>query len=522
MNRTPLMLALLAGGVHAGPALAQAAPEQSAQAVPARPPVRTPDTAATSSARTGETPRPDHPPTEVTPLPTMADMQAQTAHLQAQIELLQAQIDGLKKQVHVATPSFKGAPQWASDDGFSFKPRGFAQFDAGYVSIPGRTLNGTVGGLNYDNLGFDTRARRVVLGAEGTLPGGFGYKVEFNFAQATVDYEDIVLTYQHPGSALQVTLGNFFPLSGLDSMTSSRLGSFMERANMVDTFNLNRRLGVAVGYAPASDLYNVTAGVFSQEINNTNFQRTGWQASVRGVYSPTLGDVRLHVGANYQHRVAARDTQFVQYRPRPFTQLTDQRFIDTGAIAADGDDIAGVEFAAIWKSLHVTGEAQKLWVRGYRPGRTFGANNGVAGAAFYASDPSFLDAYAEAGYFLTGETRAYKAGKWERTRVLHPINKGGIGSIQINGRVEYTDLSDGTGNGPTLAAPNYVNGGRQMGYQASLIWNPLDYIRFLAQYSRIHVDGGPRAATVVPVGSPLLLDRSFDVDQFGLRAQVEF
>ncbi|WP_156678841.1 porin [Sphingomonas profundi] len=517
MTRLSQMLALLAGTALAAPALAQS-----------------PDTAATTSARTDDNrekplqatppppadlPDPDAPPA---PPPTAAEMQAQTAFLQAQIEAMQAQIESMKKQLGQATPSFKGAPQWANSEGFSFKPRGFMQFDAGYVSLPGKGLSGTVGGLNYDNLGWDTRARRLVFGAEGTLPGGFGYKVEFNFAQATVGYEDVVLTYQHPGSPMQVTIGNFFPLSGLDSMTSSRLGSFLERTSAVDAFNFNRRLGIAIGYAPKSDLYNITAGIFSQEIDNTNFQRTGWQASVRGVYSPTVGPARLHLGANYQHRTAPRDGQNVQYRARPFTQLTDQRFIDTGLIAADGDDIAGVEFAAIMKRIHVTGEAQKVWVRGYRPGRTFGPNNGVGGAAFYSSDPSFLNVYGEAGYFFTGETRGYKAGKWERTKVLHPITDGGIGAIQLNGRVEYTDLTDKTGDGPALAAPNYINGGRQLGYQASLIWNPIDYIRFLAQYAHIRYDGGPRAATIDPNGPALLLDRHYNVDEFGLRAQVEF
>ncbi|MET0271089.1 MAG: hypothetical protein ABW173_11750, partial [Sphingomonas sp.] len=116
----------------------------------------------------------------------------------------------------------------------------------------------------------------------------------------------------------------------------------------------------------------------------------------------------------------------------------------------------------------------------------------------------------------------YKAGKWERTKVLRPISDGGPGAIQINGRIEYTDLSDRTGDGQAPAAPSYVNGGRQLGLQASVIWNPIDYIRLLAQYSRIHYAGGPRAATIDPTGAAPLPDREFDVDQLGMRAQVEF
>jgi phosphate-selective porin OprO/OprP len=470
-----------------------------------------------------------------------ADVAAQLEAMRAQIESLRAELAELKARQGSAAatavqtpppaqaastppaagepPSWKGAPQFSGPSGFSFKPKGLVQFDAGYVSTPGPDLNGTVGGLNYNNLGWNTRARRLVLGAQGTLPGGFGYNVEFNFAQGQVDYEDIVLTYQRPKSPIQVTIGNFYPLSSLETMTSSRLTSFLERASFTDAFNYNRRIGAAVALLdPNDDRYTLTAGIFSQEINNQNFNRTGWQASVRGTFSPMLGDTRLHLGANFQHRVTQRDAQNVQYRARPFTQITDQRFLDTGAIAAGGDGIAGLELAAVNGPIHFAAEAQRVWVRGYRLGHTFGPNNGPGGGLFYADDPSFSSAYAEFGYFLTGETRGYKGGRWDRSKVLHPFDKGGWGALQANLRIDWLDLSDRVGSG----ALDIVNGGHQLGYQTSLIWNPTDYLRFLAQYSHAAYEGGPRAATVVPGSGKAVNERDFGVDVVAVRAQVDF
>ena len=58
-------------------------------------------------------------------------------------------------------------------------------------------------------------------------------------------------------------------------------------------------------------------------------------------------------------------------------------------------------------------------------------------------NPSFWGGYIEAGYFLTGETRGYKNGTWDRTKVLKPFSKGGWGAFQINGRVDYLDLDCG-------------------------------------------------------------------------------
>lgn len=480
-----------------------------------------PAAASTTPAGDGSVPPQS---SDATPAPA-TDAAANTVMLQEQVDRLRQQLEALQAQmaqVAKASPTFKGAPEFVSDNGFKFKMKGFAQFDAGYVSTPGPNLAGVAAGLNYQNLGWNTRARRLVIGAEGSLPGGFGFKTEFNLAQGTVDYEDVILTYQRKGSPLQFTVGNFYPLSSLDTMTSSRLGSFLERAAFTDAFNYNRRLGLAIAYLDPADQYSLTAGLFSQEINNTNFNRTGWQASARATYSPVLGNTRLHLGANYQHRVAQRDAQNVRYRSRPFTQVTDQRFIDTGAIAADGDDIAGFELGAIHGPLHFAGEAQKVWVRGYRPGKLFGANNGADNAAFYAGDPSFTSAYAEVGYYLTGETRGYKGGKWDRTKVLNPFDEGGWGALQLNARLDYVDLEDRVATGPTLAAPDFVNGGKQTGYQLSLIWNPMDYLRFMAQYARAHVVGGPRAGTVVPTSIKPVDERSYDVDTFALRAQIEF
>jgi phosphate-selective porin OprO/OprP len=142
------------------------------------------------------------------------DAAAKIELMQQQIEALQASIDQMKTSMVKATPSWKGAPQYDDKDaGFSFKPRGALQFDAGYVGFPrGDEHRGTIaGGLNYNNLGWNSRPRRLLIGADGTLPGGFRYSVEFNLAQATVDYEDMWLAYDFKDSPLTVQVGYFYP-----------------------------------------------------------------------------------------------------------------------------------------------------------------------------------------------------------------------------------------------------------------------------------------------------------------------
>jgi phosphate-selective porin OprO/OprP len=458
------------------------------------------------------------------------DAEAKIELLQQQVEALQNSIEEIKKQQAKVTPSWKGAPQYEDKEGgWSFKPKGLIQYDAGYVGFPdGDERRGTVGGINFGNLGWSTRARRLTLGADGTIPGGFRYSAEFNFAQSLVDFEDVYLAYDFKKSPITAQIGYFYPFASLETMTSSKYTSFMERAGITDAFSHNRRIGAAlVANDKTSDKWVVQGGIFSEEMNQESFNRTGWSATLRAVYSPTLGPARLHLGANFEHRVNKKEGQSRNYQARPMTQITDQRFVSTGAISSKGDDIVGLELAAIIKSFHLAAEAQKVWVRGTYTAAEQAAiladltTNTTPNGAPLNGNPSFWGGYVEAGFYLTGETRAYKGGSFGRVKVLHPFNDGGWGAFQINGRVDYLDLSDRVAGTTSLASADYVNGGRQTAYQLSAIWNPTDYVRFIAQYSHINVKGGPRNGVSDETTKPIN-ERQFDSDVFTMRAQLDF
>lgn len=494
--------------------------------------------AQTPSPATDAAPAPTEPdPSDAAADATIANAQAvdeasaKIELMQQQIEALQTSIEQMKTSMVKTTPSWKGGPQYEDKDaGFSFKPKGLLQYDAGFVGFPnGDERRGTVAGLNFGNLGWNTRARRLTLGADGSLPGGFRYSAEFNFAQSTVDFEDVLLAYDFKNSPLTAQVGYFYPFASLETMTSSKYTSFMERAGITDAFSHNRRIGAAlVANDKKTDQWVFQAGLFSEEMNNSDLNRTGWVAAARGVYSPTLGNIRLHLGANFEHRVNKKEAQSRNYQSRPMTQLTDQRFISTGGLSAKGDDIAGLELAAIMKQFHFAAEAQKVWVNGtYTPAEQAAllidpTTNTTPNGTALNGDPSFWGGYAELGLYLTGETRAYKGGSFGRVKVLHPFNDGGWGAFQINGRVDYLNLSDDVdGSSVSLAAPFYVNGGKQVAYQLSGIWNPTDYVRFMAQYSHINVTGGPRNSLSDDL-TDAVNKRKIDSDVFSMRAQIDF
>ncbi len=444
---------------------------------------------------------------------------AQLEFLKAQVDALQAQLDGMKKYNADNTITWSGQPQFKGSGGFSFKPNGEIQYDAAYVSNPNNAIAA-------NGLGFNNRSRRLLLGASGDLPGGFKYAFQFDFNSAAINYEDVVFSYEPAGKPYTVSIGYFYPYNSLDNLTSNRFVSVVERNQAVDAFGQGRRLGIGFGYV-AGDL-RLSAGVFANQINNANFDNNDWELAGRILYAPQMFGGQLHFAVNGEYRRFRTTSLGIQYRARPFTQVTDQRFVDAGGIAAKGDYVIGLEALGIFGPFHAQGEAKFVKTDGYRPGASiangaFDPGQALAGTTL-ASDPNFFSVYGEVGYWLTGETRGYRNGKIDRTKILNGFDKGGWGGFNIVGRVDYIDLEDTVGgaNTGTQVVNGILNGGKQTGYLAALNWWPIDYVRFTAQYIHSSVEGGPRAALVKPTSTAPIYDRKYGVDAVVIRGQVDF
>jgi phosphate-selective porin OprO/OprP len=372
--------------------------------------------------------------------------------------------------------AWKGAPEFTGKDGFSFKPRGRLQMDAGYASRPD--------GITDASTGFATEIRRAYLGFDGTLPGGFGYRAEIDVAQSSVEITDLYMTYA-PSKAVTLTLGQHKPFWGLEELGSDLFTSFTERAAMNTAFGFERRLGASLAYSSGPLL--VQAGAFTDNVADlNNDENNSWSLDGRVVFMPKLGDGQLHLGGSAHYRELKDSAANVRYRVRPLVHTTDLRFIDTGAIPAISETGYGLELAYLAGRFHAAGETHWQKVE-----RVSGPN------------PTFFGGYAEVGYFLTGDKRTYKNGVYDRVKPGNPVGKGGIGAIEVNLRYDRLDLSDAG-----------ILGGRQNGYQVAMVWTPTDYTRFLLNYGRMQYSG----ASVPAAGG----DRSYAVDAFGLRAQFDF
>ena len=479
------------------------------------------------------------------------------AALRAELKALRDEVAALKSgqaneitqlksaQAKIAAPIWKGAPQLEDKaSGWSFKPRGRLHVDTGYVSTPGE--------FNVNqNLGTATRIRRLRIGIEGTVPGGFGYKAEVDTANANVAFGDVVLTYRKsPSSPFGVIVGNF-ELNTLEQIASSNFVSFTERSQMNEAFINARRLGIGLNFKTKDDVLRADVGLFSAHSIDNSIDNDGWIGATRIVYAPKIKGGFIHLGANFQHRefqsnnagtastsnLAPSTNQLARYRARPFTQLTDVRFVDTGSFAAKGDTLIGGEIAGIFGPLHFASEAQYVKVNAYRAGDiATGLNIFSSGnvAVVPTGNPNFLSAYGEVGYFFTGETRGYKDGIWGRTKVKAPLGKGGWGALQAVARVDWLDLNDealqnGVSNNFTTGATSLATanvrlarGGTQIGYLLGVNCLPMDHLRFMLNYTHAAIQGGPFAAIVDPTSTAPIDQTKFGIDVIAVRAQVDF
>ena len=463
MHRISITAALLAGS-----AFLHAAPAMAAQDQPAAAEATEPDASDATADAT------------IASANQLDAAQAQIELLQAQIEALQTSVEALQSQVTKQVPSWKGAPQLEDkESGWSFKPRGRLMYDFGSVSSPS--------GISNAGLGFSNEVRRARLGLEGTVPGGFGYKFELDFAAGEVEFADAFLSYKSGDAEFIVGQHNNF--QSLDELTSSLHSSFIERAAFTDAFGFERRVGVSVQYAKGDLL--AQAGLFTDSIGDLNSigdDNNSYGFDGRLVFSPKMGSNQLHFGASAHWRDLNDAGTSVRYRQRPAVHTTDVRFIDTGNIPGTESETGyGLEAAGIFGPFHLASEA--YWQQVSR--------------ASGLSEPTFFGAYLEGGYFFTGESRGYKGGKFDRVKVLKPFDKDGWGSLGLNLRWDYLDLTDA----------GFI-GGTQNAYQASLNWKPTDYVLFGLNYGHIRYDNAAIAGT----GG----DRDYSVDMGAVRAQVDF
>ena len=356
---------------------------------------------------------------------------------------------------------------------WQLKPRWRVQYDVADLNGP----TGLIGTGDFEDL------RRARIGVDIKMPSGFAARVEAELTTDPIELTDAYLQWSN--ERFKIIAGQQKPQLPLDEENSNLNISFLERAAFVSAFNYSRRTGISGHYSQGD--WSVSGGVYTDPLILLNDVPTNsTSVDFRGFWSPKMGGTKLHLAASYH----LRDLNDVgvtpqRYRVRPSIRITDTRYIGTRGLAVDKEQRFGLEAAVVNGRFHFASEAH--WLKADRVD---------------LADPTFFGAYAEAGVFLTDDSRSLKGGLFGAIKPKKQVGGGGIGAVQINVRYDYLDLND-----------RGITGGKQNGLLASLIWTPAENFRLMGQYSKLKYTD----AIIAVAG-----DRSYTVDVIGVRGQLSY
>lgn len=296
----------------------------------------------------------------------------------------------------------------------------------------------------------DAALRRARLALLGDLWAGWRMKLEVEFSGSTPGPKSVYLRHDI-GESGAFTLGHFKESISLQTATSSRYNTFMERA-LPNVDSPGYRLGAA--FAGYGKIWSATAGVTGGRLNDQyKIDDDGTGVFFRAVLNPATSKKRLwHFGIGSEVR-KYDTTDSVRLRSRPESDLTDIRLVDTTTLSdLDQGFRYTAEFAWKLKAVHLQAEYLNL---------TLSRNNN-------ASDLDFNGWYAQAGWFITGETRNYNRtkGAFGLTKPRHSY-----GAWEVAVRVSELDLNSAE-----------IAGGKESNLGLALNWYATDGIRVSLNY----------------------------------------
>jgi len=355
-------------------------------------------------------------------------LEARNAELEQQAELNQTRLQSVETKAAKAA-QFTWAPTISEPTGqFTFKPRGVVEAD-------GAAFVEREGGYDYNN---GTGFRRARIGLEGTALKWWNYRIEVDFAGNAVNLTDAYLQFAKIPKTL-ITLGQHKAPFGLESNNSDNYNTFLERGMFTNAFGnagAERRIGLSVAYAPKETI-NLAVGAFgdNESIGRssgapvTNTPDESWGFNGRATWEPVFDTgkiVHLGVAGYYRTALKSGDTEdAIRISDRPNIRIDNGNIADSGVITGANSLLyAGAEAAGVFGPFTIAGEYGKLWID--RP---------------HLRNATFDGFYIYGSWFITGETRPFRGGNFDRVRPFTEVGKDGLGAFELALRYDKIDLS---------------------------------------------------------------------------------
>ncbi len=314
-------------------------------------------------------------------------------------------------------------------------------------------------GDTYNEIGDGTSIRRARFAVKTEFAENWYAEFDMDIANSQLELKDAYLKYQNGGFEIQA--GNFKEGFSMESTTTSRYLTFMERPMAVNTFAPSRHVGLAAKYnwnwlfamggVHFQAVDDIDERTFSLDNNKDYGLDEGYSLTGKVVAMPWYNDTEkgLHIGAAYSYRTPKTDSEIpgaLRYSTRSLTSINRKKYIDTDLIGfVDFATIGGIELAGYYKGFRLQGEYLMSDVHRLedRPTEKF---NGF---------------YVFGSMLLFGGSYNYNVGEAEFTQV----NRGKKwGELELALRYDYLSLNSsmdgimgGAGEGYTAGLNYYVN-----------------------------------------------------------------
>lgn len=335
-----------------------------------------------------------------------------------------------------------------ASENFSFKL-------GGRVQLQYDTYNDSMNLVDHEGkTGSDLFFRRARIYLKGTIYDDWAYKIQFNLVDDGDKggvAEDLYVRWKKY-QWFNVTAGKHKEPFSLQELTSSKWVTTVERSAIDDFIGEGRSIGVSV--SGASNFGGYALGVYDNGKFDEDDGAQLWAVTGRAFLSPiNTENSLLHVGVGFSARDADDSSDF--YNGGSITQgIKKADEVQVAVDDAKSQTLFNIEAAGKIGPVHASAE--------YHQRNTEAANGG--------EDASADGYYVQGGWFITGESRAYKKGVWNKVK---PNNKG-LGAWEIFARAESIDLSD-KGIDPS-------NQNEVAIYTVGANWYPNDIIRVSANY----------------------------------------
>ncbi len=316
-------------------------------------------------------------------------------------------------------------------------------------------------GDTYNPIGNGMSIRRARFAVKSAFAEKWYAEFDMDISNSQLELKDAYLEFS-PNKNLSLRVGNFKEGYSVESTTTSRYLTFIERANAVNAFAPSRHIGFAAMYNKnwlfgMGGIHFQTIGdleerVFSEDNNKDYGYDEGVSFTGKLVAMPFYSDPNkgLHFGVSGSYRTPKSDAEIrgtERYSVRSLTSINRKKYMDTDMMpGVDHIVLGGIELAGYHKNFRFQGE--------YLLSNVSRKND--------LPEEQFNGWYAFGSVLLFGGKYNYNTSEAEFTQ---PTRGKTWGDVELAFRYDYLNLNSrndglimgGAGEGYTFGINYHVN-----------------------------------------------------------------